>query len=421
MVRIILEDIKLNKEKKQNISKDKELKFFSESSKKINIYDKKTPNTTDDKIDEYFKSKKSNTQRLKSTPQLKIKSKILHRPVLVFFIFCIVGGGIYWGGEFFQKADITITSKHELINYNNKQFFASKEDSINAVNFEIMIINDSKIKSIILTEPKDLSIKAKGSVTLYNEFSTTPQKLLLGTFLADNDGKTYKTDKIITIPGYKIDTNKKIIPGEVVVDISAFLPGDAYNGSPTDFYVTSFKNTLKYNKIYGKLKVPLSGGVSGLVYTLNNESVSKIDSIVQLTLKNDLFKKVKALVPEGYVLYPNAMTFSYSVDDNKFSKTSEAEIEIKGTLAVVLLKEDSLINNKEYSYLLASLIESISFVSNTAGVYGAFLKHWDPRSKKPIILKKSKKIEFFCKIFFLTLAVYISATYSVIYIEQSVH
>lgn len=47
-----------------------------------------------------------------------------------------------------------------------------------------------------------------------------------------------------------------------------------------------------------------------------------------------------------------------------------------------------LIDENEYSYLLASLIESISFVSNTAGVYGAYLKHWDSRSKKPIVFQK---------------------------------
>lgn len=51
-------------------------------------------------------------------------------------------------------------------------------------------------------------------------------------------------------------------------------------------------------------------------------------------------------------------------------------------------KKENLINDSEYSFLLASLIESISFVSNTAGVYGAFLKHWDPRAKKPIIFQK---------------------------------
>jgi len=47
-------------------------------------------------------------------------------------------------------------------------------------------------------------------------------------------------------------------------------------------------------------------------------------------------------------------------------------------------KELALINDKEYSYLLASLIESVSVVSNTAGVYGAYLKHWDSRAIKPI-------------------------------------
>ena len=42
------------------------------------------------------------------------------------------------------------------------------------------------------------------------------------------------------------------------------------------------------------------------------------------------------------------------------------------------------INEEEYRYLLSCLIESVSFVSNTAGVYGAFLKKWDERALKSI-------------------------------------
>lgn len=45
---------------------------------------------------------------------------------------------------------------------------------------------------------------------------------------------------------------------------------------------------------------------------------------------------------------------------------------------------DGLLTEKEYMFLLASLIESVSKVSNTAGVYGAFLKKWDGRALKPI-------------------------------------
>lgn len=60
-------------------------------------------------------------------------------------------------------------------------------------------------------------------------------------------------------------------------------------------------------------------------------------------------------------------------------------------------KEQSLITEKEYTYLLACLLESVSDVSNTAGVYGAFLKHWDKRALKPIIFNKIDSREGICE------------------------
>lgn len=51
-------------------------------------------------------------------------------------------------------------------------------------------------------------------------------------------------------------------------------------------------------------------------------------------------------------------------------------------------KIDEQINENEYCYLLACLIESVSDVSNTAGVYGAFLKKWDSRALKKIVFNK---------------------------------
>ncbi|MCW8966229.1 MAG: DNA adenine methylase [Candidatus Pacearchaeota archaeon] len=62
-------------------------------------------------------------------------------------------------------------------------------------------------------------------------------------------------------------------------------------------------------------------------------------------------------------------------------------------------KKKNLISENEYCYLLSCLIESVSKVSNTAGVYGAFLKHWDPRAQKPIEFVKvsSKKLDRDCK------------------------
>lgn len=58
-------------------------------------------------------------------------------------------------------------------------------------------------------------------------------------------------------------------------------------------------------------------------------------------------------------------------------------------------KNNNLLTDDEYCYLLACLIESVSDVSNTAGVYGAYLKKWDNRALKPIVFDRvdSKNVQ----------------------------
>lgn len=51
-------------------------------------------------------------------------------------------------------------------------------------------------------------------------------------------------------------------------------------------------------------------------------------------------------------------------------------------------KNENLLNDNEYYYLLAGLIEAIPFISNIAGTYGAFLKHWDKRAFKKLEMVK---------------------------------
>lgn len=45
-------------------------------------------------------------------------------------------------------------------------------------------------------------------------------------------------------------------------------------------------------------------------------------------------------------------------------------------------KQNSLIDELEYYYLLAALIEGVPYVSNITGTYGAYLKQWDKRALK---------------------------------------
>ena len=347
MAKIIFEDIKLNKKPKQVLVPKEEVRFVSSTEIKNEIEKARAKAKIEEveqiKVEKDKKINFPSSQRLTSTPRVKTKNKIISNFTLVLFLFVIIFGVFFLGSNYFQKANITITTKHQSINYKNKQFTASKDSG--STDFEIMINTDEKSKTLILTEPKDVTAKAQGSVTFYNEFSQNPQKLQVGTFLADENGKTYKTDSSVNIPGYKLDISKKIVPGQIKVSITAFLPGETYNGSPSDFYITSFKGTIKYKKIYAKLDKELTGGISGLVYVMNDEDKMRINNTAETEFRDDLIKKVEALVPPGYILYPNAMNFSYQTEGEVTSKTPEAEIKMKGTLAVLLLKEKSLVDN----------------------------------------------------------------------------
>lgn len=108
---------------------------------------------------------------------------------------------------------MTISAKHDLIEYKNKQFNANKDITGKGVSFEIMIESD-KAKDFVLTESKEVSNKASGVITLYNEFSTKAEKLVAGTYISDQDGKAYRLNNSVAIPGYKIDKLNKI-PGQM--------------------------------------------------------------------------------------------------------------------------------------------------------------------------------------------------------------
>ena len=53
-------------------------------------------------------------------------------------------------------------------------------------------------------------------------------------------------------------------------------------------------------------------------------------------------------------------------------------------------KDENYINEKEYFFLLSSIIESSDKIANTAVVYGAFLKQFKKKSLEPLVLRGSE-------------------------------
>ncbi len=70
----------------------------------------------------------------------------------------------------------------------------------------------------------------------------------------------------------------------------------------------------------------------------------------------------------------------YFTDDNG-KKIDAIRVKIKEW------KDNNVIDNNQYYFFLASLLESADKIANTASVYGAFLKHVKRSASKPLILE----------------------------------
>lgn len=351
MNRKILEDVKFNnkdsiKPKEKVVLKNEpkiEVAMKNTNLKSATIDNSQSLDSNNSVVSKYDflnklnKKTSSSTQRLTQTPRMPRRSKPISKLIIFVFIISLIIGIFYLISNVFFSAKVTVIPKNKSFELKSLKFSADKNKN---VPFEVMIVDDIEKKDVILTTSSEASTKAKGEIFLYNEYSTKVQKITQGSFISDEKGKTYKLDESVSIPGYTKD-GANIIPGEVSTGITAFLSGDIYNGNPSLFSINSYKDTKKFTKIYGHIKTPLSGGSSGLVYSLDDKEKELYLSNTA-DFKAKLMRKLAAQVPPGYILYPEAVSFSYGFNGDSNSKTPDAKIEMKGVLSAVLLKEKEL-------------------------------------------------------------------------------
>ena len=143
----------------------------------------------------------------------------------------------------FSGAKVTVVPKIKEISL-NENLSAIKDSSVPGLSFDLAVISGEENKIIQGGEEKDVSIKAVGIVLIYNSYSSSSQALDIDTRLEGSNGKIYKTNKRITVPGITKDGK----PGSVAVNIYAAEAGEEYNSSPLDFEIFGFKGTPKYSK-----------------------------------------------------------------------------------------------------------------------------------------------------------------------------
>lgn len=176
--------------------------------------------------------------------------------------------GWYLGSYVFAKAEITLELRKTVVKFEETVQAGTKVAAPQLGN-PLMVPAELMVKKANLTEAfpasgrEKVATKARGTLTVYNAYSSAPQPIVQDTRFVSPNGKVFRLDTKITIPGAKVE-NGKIVPSSIDVTVTAATSGEAYNvSSSTNWRIPGFEGTPKFAGFYAEAKSPMKGGFVG--------------------------------------------------------------------------------------------------------------------------------------------------------------
>lgn len=274
------------------------------------------------------------------------KSNWTRKPINPKFILWLIAGICVLALFFvlsmiFSSATVIVTPKTQTIYFKDDLYTASQNSqNVNDLIFETLTINQIAGNIVTATEEKEVSQKASGKIIIYNNYSTASQRLINNTRFETKDGRIYRINTSVVVPGL---TKKDdiVIPGSIEVEVYADQPGESYNLKIADlvgdFTIPGFKGDPRYNNFYARLKDDIKGGFIGKQRVVSDELREKTVDLVKIQLREQLLKELYAVKPENYLIFNDSFTVEYSdLVDTPVDK-DKVQINIEGTLRAIVL------------------------------------------------------------------------------------
>lgn len=255
----------------------------------------------------------------------------------ILILIVLLAGG-YAVSKALATATITVTPRQQKLsvdaNVTALRSGSSVVGSSTPLIFDVITIEDSESSMVPSGGTESVEKKASGKIIVYNDFSEKAEKLIKNTRFQSPEGKVYRIQEAISIPG-----KTTAGPGTLEVTIYADEPGESYNIGKTDFTVPGLKGDARFEKVYGRSKTDISGGFVGTTKIIAEADRAKVRDTAQAALTARLKDKAKKELPAEYLSFDDASFVSFSEEVGQKGTATEAELVERGTLSLIVFKK----------------------------------------------------------------------------------
>lgn len=346
-----------------------------------------------------------------------LKSFLLH-----FILPVILIGSVYYlGFVAFTKADIAITAKKLTLSLPNIKVLVDK--NITAVNTSQRVLPgtlfifpktvEQEFKST--GQGKDEE-KAKGTITIINNFSTSPQILVANTRFETPDGKIFRLDSRTVVPGATLKDGQ-LQPASIEAKVTADQAGPDYNIPPCNtnckFTIPGFEGTPKFEGFYAISQEAMSGGSFGSVPLITAEDEKNAETAILEEINKQLNEDLKNQIPADLIVLDEAKS---SLNIKQLASDAEVgdfrqsfKVTATGELRVIAFKKQDLVQilqaqfdpqkPEKYDYCQEPTIEYLKVLPNfssgtlqlTLSVSQTLCYHLSPEEIKNTLAGKNQE------------------------------
>jgi len=274
-------------------------------------------------------------------PRRRRRTRLLLIWLVIFIVVAVVAALLV--STVFAGTTIRVTPRTVTVNPAGS-VVAQLNGPVGTLPYQLATNKTSATTTVPANGTKQVSKQASGLVTIYNAYSTASQRLIANTRLQAPDGKIYRIQDSIIVPGMQGST-----PGSITATIYADSPGDSYNRSgDTTFTIPGFQGDPRYSKFSAKSQGPITGGFVGTQPAVSDADLASAKQKLEQNLTASIQQAAQQL-PDGYVVLPNSLSIAFSdlaqtTDDNNTATISEAasateDLVSKADLASVIAKK----------------------------------------------------------------------------------
>lgn len=293
----------------------------------------------------FSKNRTENYYHEDSFPQNKKGKKWLFGGLTIFAIVVFV----FVMMTIFSSAKVSVTAKSQPINISMKIEAGPEMSGVSRVPYEIIKVSKTKSVSVEATEEEMLERKASGKITIYNNFSNDPQRLIIRTRFESPEGLIYRIPESVVVPGKTASG-----PGTIEVEVFADEPGEKYNIGKADFTIPGFKNdSARYKTFYAKSSVGMAGGFVGRVKKIDKATRENTLKTIDAELQAEIQKELSLQTPANLVMLQNSIFFESKELPQKDSGDT-ATLTKEATGYALMLNKDKLSKVITEKYLSTS-------------------------------------------------------------------